>query len=190
MKSFSKSFRKCECGVSALEFALALPLLLTLFFGGLETAAFLLASQKTEKLAATTADVIAQSEVATNAGLTELMGAAAQVMAPLRFDATNGQIVVSSIYRPPNLNSVVQPTIVNWQRFGVGGGPASSRLGAEGARASLPAGFVVAERENVIVAEIVYTYRPIFPGFFMSERQLYRRAFFKPRLGALTQAPI
>jgi hypothetical protein len=86
--------------------------------------------------------------------------------------------------------NVQQPTIVNWQRFGAGGVPGMSHFGTQGTVAILPAGFSLSERENVIAAEIFYTYRPIFPGFFLDERQIYRRAFFKPRLGALTQAPI
>ena len=53
----------------------------------------------------------------------------------------------------------------------------------------LQRGTIRFQRDNVIVAEIFYKYKPIAPGLMFDESVIYRRAFFKPRLGALTNQP-
>ncbi len=49
----------------------------------------------------------------------------------------------------------------------------------------MPPGFTLVESDNVIVAEVFYKYKPIAPGLLFDKSAVYRRAFFKPRLGAL-----
>lgn len=171
-------------GVAAIEFALALPILTGLFFGCMEVTMNILAAQKVEKLASTSADVIAQSEVATLAGLNELLSATTDVMNPFDFGA-DGVVIITSIYRAAGSTQM----LVNWRHSGGGQLVATSELGSVGSVATLPAGFTLSERENVIVAEVFYRYQPLFPGVLFDEKTIYRRAMFKPRLAALTDAP-
>ena len=42
---------------------------------------------------------------------------------------------------------------------------------------------------SFVIAEVFYKYTPIAPGLLFDEAVTYRRAFFKPRLGALTDNP-
>ena len=144
----------------------------------------ILATEKVEKLASTSADVIAQSEVATLDGIDQLLVATTELMEPFDFGA-DGVVIITSIYR-----GVDQPYAkVNWRHSGGGGLAASSELGTVGAQANLPGGFTLNERENVIVAEVYYQYQPLFPGVLFDERTIYRKALFKPRLSALTTPP-
>lgn len=173
-----------DSGLAAVEFAFLLPILLTLSFGALELTMKLLAAQKVEKLAATTADVVAQSEVATVTGMDQLLSATTDIMQPFDFGA-DGVVIVSSVY----LDAGAANPVVNWRHSGGGTLVETSELGAVGGTADLPDDFVLNEKENVIVAEVFYTYQPLWEGLFFEAATIYRQAFFKPRLGALTDAP-
>lgn len=184
MRNFLKRFLDNRRGIAAIEMAIALPILTSLFLGCLEVTMNILAAEKVEKLASTSADVVAQSEVATNAGMDQLLSATTAVMQPFDFGA-DGVVIITSVYRAAGATQ----SLVNWRHAGGGQLSATSQLGAVGAPALLPVGFVLTERENVIVAEVYYRYQPLFPGVLFNEKTIYRRALFKPRLSALTSPP-
>lgn len=178
-------------GVAAIEFALMLPVLITLMVGCLEVTFKIWSTQKAEKLAVTLADVIAQSQTVTTSDLNALISSVDKIMEPFPF-GDQGAVIISSVYLPqtPEGEEPGNP-IVNWQRkYPVSGTfVANSKIGTEGQEASLPSGFTMYERENCIVAEVFYKYTPIAPGLLFDETVIYRRALFKPRLGALTDQP-
>jgi hypothetical protein len=62
----------------------------------------------------------------------------------------------------------------------------SSQIGAVGADATLPAGFVVRDGENVIITEVYYNFSPLFAPDIIQPQNLYHRAMFRPRFGTLT----
>lgn len=178
-------------GVAAIEFGLLLPVLIALLIGSLEVTFKLWSTQKAEKLAVTLADVVAQSQEVTTSDLEALTSSVDKIMEPFPF-GDDGAVIISSVYVPqaPEGEPVGDP-IVNWQRKFPAGGTfdATSKIGAAGGTANLPNGFDLNERDNVIVAEVFYKYSPIAPGVLFDEDVIYRRAFFKPRLGALTDNP-
>ena len=78
-----------ERGVSAVEFALVLPVLLLLSLGSVEVARFTLLGLKLQHAATTLADLASRDEVLTAATLDDLFNAAERIAAP--FDlATDG----------------------------------------------------------------------------------------------------
>ena len=182
-----RNLRQDTRGVAAIEFALLLPMLITLLIGCLEVTFKIWSTQKAEKLAVTLSDVIAQSTAVTNSDLQSLIGAVDKIMDPFAFGANDGKIIISSVYVPQDETEAD----VNWQcSFPTSGGlSASSKLGAKGATATLPSGFTLVEKDNVIVTEIFYRYTPIAPGLLFDEAIVYRRAWFKPRLGLLITDP-
>ena len=187
-----RKLRRNNRGVAAIEFALLLPMLIALMVGCLEVTFKIWSTQKAEKLSVTLADVIAQSQEVTTADLESLLSAVERIMEPFPFGDDKGMVIISSVYLPPPPeDEALGEPIVNWQRkFPPSGGlNAISKVGNAGADATLPAGFEMYERENCIVAEVFYKYTPIMPGFLFDEALVYRRAFFKPRLGALTDTP-
>lgn len=184
--SARRSFRRDERGVAGMELGLCIPVLLTLFIGGIEMSNYLILHQKTEKLAMTVSDLVAQLNTidCTNANITQIVTAAEQIMQPYQVGAS-GVIFVSSVNKAGTANPVVL-----WQRTGGGTLPGqASKLGAQGANAALPAGFTLADKDNVIVAEVYYSYTPIFMSGILSPQIMYKSAYFKPRLGALTTIP-
>jgi Flp pilus assembly pilin Flp len=182
-----RKLRRDNSGVAAIEFALLLPVLLALLIGCLEVTFKIWSTQKAEKLSVTLSDVIAQSTAVTNGDLVSLTGAVDKIMDPFPFGPNEGKVIISSIYVQQN-ETVAK---VNWQCFfpPTGSLTAFSKFGAKAANATMPAGFTLAPRDNVIVAEVFYRYHPIAPGFMFDESIVYRRALFKPRLGTLLTDP-
>ena len=171
-------------GLAFVEFGLALPLLMTLFYGAIELTRYILIAQKVEKMAHTMADVTAQYPTVSVASLNQVMVAASDIMRPFSM-STNGRIMVSSLYRAPGEATAV----VNWRYEGGGTLVETSRLGTVGATPVVPGGFVFEERENVIGAEVFYRFSPLISSQFFGTTTVYRTAFYKPRLGALLNAP-
>jgi len=184
MKRQLRTFWRDTGGVAAVEAALLLPVLLTAFIGCTEVTFKIWSTQKVEKLAVTIADVVTQSQTVTCDGMQQLVAASDRIMDPFEFDS-NGVIYVSSVYVPQGQTV----PIVNWQAEKTGDFAALSKLGMKGDDADLPQDLTLVEKDNVIVAEIYYKYQPIMPGLMFDEAVIYRRAFFKPRLGALTNSP-
>lgn len=184
MKRRLLNFWRDNRGVAAVEAALLLPVLLTTFIGCTEVTFKIWSTQKVEKLAVTIADVLTQSQTISSEGLAQVVMASDRIMEPFEFD-DEGVIYISSVYVTQD-ETVAK---VNWQCSTTGSFSALSKLGQVGDAAVLPPELILAERDNVIVAEIYYKYTPIMPGLMFDEAIVYRRAFFKPRLGALTNSP-
>lgn len=187
-QKFRKLLRARE-GVAAMEFALNLPILLLLAFGGFEVSRFLLIQQKTDKIAYIVADVISQSTTSTlsNAQITQIMTAAAQVMNPMTF-GPKGFVIVNSVTQTGAPTANNQPK-VSWQRTGGGTMTKASQVGTVAGNATLPGNITLVDKDNVIVVEVFYNYTPLFGANYVAAKQFYRTAIYKPRLGSLTTAP-
>jgi hypothetical protein len=61
----------------------------------------------------------------------------------------------------------------------------ASRIGTEGGLATMPTGFTVSATDNVIVAEVFYSFAPFF-WRQMPAGTLYHIALTRPRLSNLT----
>lgn len=176
-------------GIAAIEFGLMAPVLLALFIGCIEVTFKIWSTQKAEKLAVTLADVVAQSQEVKVTDLAALVSSIDKIMDPFPFGDAEGVVYITSVYLPqPEEDQPLGDPIVNWQ-YKKGSFAAASKIGVEGGDAVLPEDFDLNERDNVIVAEVFYKYTPIAPGVMFDEAVVYRRAFFKPRLGALTDKP-
>lgn len=179
-----RSFTRERAGMAMVEFALLLPVLMTMFYGCIEVTRYILIVQKTEKLAHTVADVTAQSKTITIASENQLFEATKDIMDPFA-TGTNSRIMVSSLYRPAGAANAS----VNWRITGGGSLSVNSAIGNIGATPVMPGGFTFNERENVIVAEVFYRFSPLISTRFFGATTIYRNAFYRPRLGALTTTP-
>lgn len=179
-----RAWKRDQRGIALTEFALSLPMFVTLIYGVTDVTRFILISQKTEKLAHTVAQVTAQSATITRATLDQVFAAASDIMTPYTV-GSNGHIFVTSIYRAPgNANATV-----NWRYDGGGTLTAASALGTVNGAPNLPSGFTLSERENVIVAEVYYRFSPLLTNPFFGTTTIYRTAYYTPRFGALITAP-
>lgn len=172
-------------GIAVVEFAITLPVLIVLFMGVIDVTRYILIVQKTEKLANTVADVTAQSATITQATLNQVFLASSDIMSPYTMGA-NGRVIVSSLYREVGENQAK----VNWRYEGGGTLSATSKIGAVGATPVMPTGFTFDERENVIAAEVYFRFTPLLNNPWFGTTTVYRAAYYGPRFGALTTAPL
>jgi len=82
-------------GVSAVEFAMLLPLMVTLYLGGAEVSSAVAIDRKVTLIARTLGDLVAQATSVDNTGMTSILAATTAVMAP--YPDTNLKITVSSV---------------------------------------------------------------------------------------------
>jgi Flp pilus assembly protein TadG len=152
-------------GVAAVEFALLLPLLITLYLGSVEVFAVFGADRRAAHLAAAMADVAAQSRSLSNTELTDIMAMGPSMMHPEPTGALLQQRITSLV---ADSNGRVSS---DWS---------VNRNFASGAAPTLPAGYLAAG-ESVVVAEVRYGYRTAF-GMTGATLNLRKSAAVRPRL--------
>ena len=157
------------------EAAIIMPFLLTIIIGAVETGRYVNIHQKLDRAAVTLSDLVARSTTLTEAQIQDIFFATAAIMSPYQM-ATSGRAYISSVTKSPG-----QAPRVTWQRTGGGSLAASSHIGTSGGNATLPSGFTLQDNESVIIAEVMYTYNPIFVSDDFLPTQFYERALFRPR---------
>ena len=175
---------KARRGLAAIEFALTLPIWITLLLGVSDGVYCMLVNEKADRIAFTVTDIVTQYQTVTLANLNDIVQAAGQLMQPFPFGA-NGTVIVTSVYKPAGQN----PTIC-WQYTGGGTLSQASKIGSKGGAPNLPNGLTLNDNDNVIVTEVYYRFTPMFlsAGMF-SANTVYRLSVYKPRLSQLTVAP-
>jgi Flp pilus assembly protein TadG len=166
-------------GVSALEFALVLPILSALIAGTIEYGRMILLSQKLQNGTFILADLAARDKTLSEEQLDSIFLAIDNIIQPFEFDVS-GTAIVSGVEIDDDGDPVIQ-----WQRSGVDGLGETSRIGDVGDEAVLPAVLTFTAGETLIVSEVFYDFIPIF-GMTTGQQTLYKIAYVKPRLGTLT----
>ena len=173
-----------ERGIAAAEFALTLPIWITMMLGAADGTYFLIVNEKTDRIAYTVTDVVTQYQSVSIANLNDIVKAAAQLMDPFPFN-TNGIVIVSSVYKPAGQNPVIK-----WQYAGGGTLVKSSRIGTTGGAPTLPNGLTLNDNDNVIISEVYYNFAPMFVNeHLFTTETLYRIGIYKPRLSPLITTP-
>lgn len=174
----------CERGMAAVEFALTLPIWITMLLGTADGAYCMLVNEKADRIAYSITDIVTQYQTISLANLNDIVQAAKQLMLPFTF-GENGVVIVTSVYKPTG-----QTPVIEWQYSGGGTLVKSSQIGATGGAPTLPNGLTLNDNDNVIISEVYYNFTPMFvsAGLF-SSNLIYRVAIYKPRLSLLINAP-
>ncbi len=90
-----RRFLRDKRGVSAVEFAMLLPLMVTLYIGTAEVGQAIAVDRKVTLTARTAADLVAQTTSVNSTDMTNIFNATSAVIAP--FDASKLKVTVSSI---------------------------------------------------------------------------------------------
>jgi Flp pilus assembly protein TadG len=158
------AFRRDRAGVSALEFAFVLPLMLTIYIGSFEISQGLSAKTKVSQTARTITDLVSRTglvqsgppstSVITTAQLTDIFNATNTIMSP--FTITNAQfvLVVSIINVDQYGNATIAPS---------GGSCASdgNTYYTPGQSVTIPAGLVPLGSPGYLIwGTASYTYSP------------------------------
>jgi Flp pilus assembly protein TadG len=176
LRSLETMGRRCrglagdQRGVSAVEFALILPLMLTLYLGAVELSQGVGADRKVTMTARSVADLVSQVSNITNAGMTDSLNAASAVMAP--FPITNLKVTVSSVKIDANSKATIE-----WSDT------LNGAARAVNSTVTLPAALVV-PNTWLIWSEAQYSYKPTIGYVVSGTLTLKDQSFMAPRLSS------
>jgi Flp pilus assembly protein TadG len=162
-----RRFRRSVAAVSAVEFAVLLPVMLTLYVGGTEVTQTITIKRKTTLVSRSIGDLVAQGVKLTNADMQSIFAAAAAVVAP--YPAGSLKIVVSSVGIDSNGNATVQ-----WSD----GYQTPPRT--KGATVTLPAGLAL-PNSTLIWAEAQYDHTPPIGYVLIGTISLKDQLYLRPR---------
>ena len=167
MIRFVRTFRAADNGVSAIEFALIVPVMLLTFFGVAEIANYINAARKVSNLASTAADLTAQDTSITDSEMNDIMGALDVILRP--FDPGTAQIRISSVVADGN-----GQTTIDWSDA------RHTSPRAEGSTVTVPDD-IVPEFQGIIMAEVSFTYTTPFGKYLTNGMTVSDTFYLKPR---------
>jgi Flp pilus assembly protein TadG len=165
-----RRFAADQRGVSAVEFAILLPLMLTMYLGGVEISQAVSADRKTTLVAHTVGDLVAQASNVTSADVTNVLNAGTAVAYP--FSSSNLRSTVTSVC----IDSTGTIATVAWSRATPNG---TTHTGV--VTTLIPAALMVANT-SLIWGEATYAYRPTIGWTITGTLNLSDKFFLRPRL--------
>lgn len=146
-------FARDARGIAAIEFALILPILLSLYVGTVEATSLMTADRRVSLLGSTLADITSQASKLTDSDLAGLVAAGASVLAPLPANAARIRITSVSI---SGVGAAATATVcwsyaVNWTGFARGTALDTSVV-STAMRSQ--------NNSSLIVAQVEYPYTP------------------------------
>jgi Flp pilus assembly protein TadG len=155
-------------GVSAVEFAMLLPLMLTLYLGTVEVSQGVSIDRKVTLTTRTVADLASQVSSINNADMTNLLNASAAVIVP--YDASQMKVVVSAVTIDANGTAkIAWSDTLNGTKH------------TAGATVSVPTALNVANTQ-LIWSEVSYTYKPTVGYVITGTLNLSDQIYMRPRL--------
>lgn len=165
--SRARQFLGATEGVSAVEFALILPVLVILFLGAIETTLFVQADRRVSWAASTMADLTSRVKEVNFCGAEDVFAASSRIIRP---DSTKGvSMRISAISKDKK-----GKTEVTWSQ----GRNQKSRKKKD--VADIDPALIPSEGE-VIVAEVTYDYKSTFSFFLPVSKELSDRFVMRPR---------
>ncbi len=174
-----RKFRKDKKGLAAIEFAMLLPVMLTLFFGVVEISLALTCRANVTNVASVAADLVAQESSMTTADMINVFNAANAMLYP--YDTSVAQITVSSVVYDTNTKSLTSGK-VGWSCA------KNATAKSTGTTVPLPTGLMTAN-SSVVVAEITYNYTSPTTQFITGTKQMSNTFYLKPRRVASIAGP-
>lgn len=157
-------------GLAAVEFALIVPVMITLYFGTIETTNALTAARRVTNVAETAADLTAQATTVSASDIADIFAASTAILTP--FPTSAVKITISSVVAS---SSSATNTTVAWSQA-YGGATARATNSA----VTLPTGLTTAG-SSVIMVEVVYTYTSPIGTFITGPISMSEVAYLKPR---------
>jgi Flp pilus assembly protein TadG len=182
----TRRFRRDSQAVAAVEFALIVPFLITLYLGSIEAAALYTVDKRISSISSTIGDLVAQWDpddpdysYLTASILTDYMNASTGILTP--YSTVGLKIVVSLVQVKDN-----GTTKVLWSRANAAGtvktvGNAYADLSLTNA----PQMNDVSQGGCVIAAEVTYSYLPVLGKVFDTALNLKHTNYFLPRYGSV-----
>jgi len=154
-------------GISAVEFALLFPVMLTLYLGGVETSQGVAADRKVELIAHAIADLTSQYTNVTNADMSNILNAGAAIIAP--YSAANLQITVAEVSIDGSGNATVAwSDTLNGTALAVGSSVTVSSS-------------LAVPNTSLVLAQVKYNYNPTYGYVLTGSLKLSDQTFMRPR---------
>ncbi|HWM60781.1 MAG TPA: TadE/TadG family type IV pilus assembly protein [Rhizomicrobium sp.] len=168
-------------GVAAVEFALILPLMITMFFGVVEVTQALLCRADVSVMASTAADLISRESAATNTDLANIYAAAGTILYP--YTGTPSIRITSVIYDPSTQSTTSGKFDWSCTQAGSGMLPAQSTTTVTLPTAMMP------PNGSVIIADVAYGYASPTTKMFVGPITMTNSFWTKPRRVAQITKP-
>jgi Flp pilus assembly protein TadG len=159
---------KDERGVSAVEFAMLVPLMLSLYLGAVEVSQGIGADRKVTLTARTVADLVSQVSSINNNDMTNSLNAASAVMAP--FPSGKLKVVVSSV----SIDAQGKATIA-WSDT------LNGTARSKGSTVTLPSALAI-PNSSLIWSEVQFSYTPVIGYVVTGTLNLKDQIYMRPRV--------
>ena len=167
-RAVPRPFWSDRTAVSAVEFALLLPLMLSLLLGGFELSRLQAVSRKVTLTTRAIADLTTQNAVLSRSDLNVILGASTQIFSP--FSTSGLKIVVSELA----VDAAGVATIV-WSQ------PLNATALPVGQVQPVPAA-IAQPNSSLVWCTISYTYVPLVTKVFGASKTLSDQIYMSPRL--------
>jgi Flp pilus assembly protein TadG len=154
-------------GVSAVEFALLLPVMMTLYLGSVETSQGIATNRKVTITAHALADLATQYTDISNADMSNILSAASAIIAP--YTVGNLQAVVSEL----SINAQGQASVA-WSDT------LNGTARPVGQAVDIPASLAV-PNSYLVLAEVSYSYQPTYGYVMTGTLTLHDQTYMRPR---------
>jgi len=163
-----RRFLRDKRGASAVEFAMLLPLMVTLYLGSVEISQGVGINRKVTLTTRTVADLASQVSSINNADMTNILNASSTVVAP--YDVSKLKVVVSAVtIDNAGVATVAWSDTLNGTKRTVG------------STVTLPTALNVAN-STLIWGEVTYDYRPTIGYVISGTLTLSDKIYMRPRL--------
>jgi Flp pilus assembly protein TadG len=165
-------------GVSAVEFALLLPLMLTMYFGSIQITDAISADRQVTLVASTVAEIASQYSQVSQTDVTNILNAAAAVFTP--FPMSNGSTTVGTITLSSVTIDGTGKATVDWSATLYG----TKRAVGAVVSSSIPSGLLNASPGSVtslIWGEASYSYKPVIGWVVTGTIPMSDQIFLRPR---------
>jgi Flp pilus assembly protein TadG len=162
-------------GVSAIEFSLLMPLMLTMYIGSIEVTDAVSADRQVTLVASTVADIASEYTSVADADIANIMQAACYVMAP--FPISNATVVLSSVTFTNGTATIA------WS-FQVSGNCTTVTTGhpvGTNVTTLIPTALDI-NGTSVLWGECTYNYTPSLGNVITGTLTMYNEIFMRPRL--------
>jgi Flp pilus assembly protein TadG len=158
-------------GVSAVEFAMILPLMITLYLGAVEISQGIGYDRKVTLTTRTVADLTSQVTTVTSTEMSNILNAAAQVMMnpSTPYDASKLKVTVSQVKIDANSTATI-----DWSCT------LNGTKRSTGSAVTLPSALAIAN-SNLIWSEVSYSYKPTIGYVVTGTLNLSDLIYMRPR---------
>ena len=171
-----RNFLRDKRGVSAVEFAMISPLMLTMYFGAIEVSQGISIDRKVTLTARTVTDLASQASSINNADMTGLLKASQAIISPYPTDVLKVTVSLITIDAQSKATIAWSDTL---------GGTAR----AKGATVTLPGALLIAN-SSLVWGEVSYAYKPTIGYQVTGTINLTDQLYMRPRLSDTIARPV